>query len=212
MRSLTLGEYRVAWLDDGERTLAEFDLQIQRRAPRAQLVLEPIPASIRMRIVRVPAGRVQIMSPGPEFDVAEFWATTGWFTGPDVQSRATERALSVDDTLEAVEGRPGERMFAGHAAYFARGASMRLPSVAEAARILDLTLAGESAFDPLPADYSGEFCSSALHSPGRSHLSHRSGPAGSRAVATLIEGGTPPKPGYAFRLAISHEPSTKDTP
>ena len=87
---------------------------------------------------------------------------------------------------------------------------MRLPSPAEALRALDLTEAGNSGLEALPETFSGEFCSAPQSSLGRIHLHHRDKGGSTRMLSRVIDGGTPAPPGFAFRLVLSHAPSTQE--
>jgi len=205
VRSLTRGEFRVTWLDENSDCLGEFDLLVQRRTQRTTLVLRPIAPDVRARLVHVPAGR-WCVEPSESHEVPEFWAYAGWFTANDVAARFVEQALTVDETLEGLPILQPSGPAPGHAAYTARGFSARLPSPLQALRLLELTRAGDSRFDPLPQGYAGEYCSGPLNALGRMHLSHAWSTAKPVTLRAVLDGGYSAAGPFAFRVVVSRPP------
>ena len=204
-RTLAVGDYRLQWLDEGSRCLAELDLCVHPRTERALLILQPMPDAVRERLVHVPAGTVRIPGGRGEVAVPEFWAYAGWLTAEQLETRSAVKALTRDETLE-VFGKPKKLLLFEHAAYIARGYSARLPTLPEAMRLLQLTRAGEIAIEPLPPEFDVEYCNGWPSEDGRAHLRHARGPDQVDRLVYTRDSGRSDGLTFAFRLVIAASP------
>ncbi len=207
---LPVGQYRITWSQDSGGLLAEFDLDVHRRTRRATIVLERIPAEKRARFVHVPAGTLDLPSMR-KLEVPEFWVYAGWLTAEEIRDGPRPSRLTVDESLDYLSrispGRHevGQSNFVpGQAAYAARGLSARLPSVTEAQRLLQIELAGQSQWAPMPEGCRGEFCSGLASSTGsRSHLIRKPGSKPPCSVPSVLDNGSWAQDLLACRLVVS---------